>query len=125
MTTPAGIILTPAPHPRIILPQNRWVQVTPLLSVPSRVRRLKKPRPVRSRGHVLVMVRRPTTVWSSRPLVRTCRVILLDRVVRSVSVWVRAIRANIRDLRVVHFPMALMRPGTRLVCRPSRMLTRV
>lgn len=125
MTTPAGIILARAPHPRMILPQNRCVQVTPLLNDPSRPRKLTKPAPVRSRGQPLDMVRRPISVWSSRPLVVTCRVMLLSRVVRIMLVWVRAIRANIRDLRVVQFPIALIRPGTRLACRPSRMLTRV
>lgn len=119
--------LTVAPSPRIMLPQNRWVQVTPPLSLPSRPRRLTKPRPVRSRGHVLVAVRRPNRVWDSRPLVVVCRVAAASgpSVVVIMLVWVVAIRAKILDLRDVHFPMAPIRPGTRLVCRPNRMLTRV
>lgn len=127
MTTPSGIALTPAPHPSIILPQNRCVQVTPALRLPSRVRRLTKPRPVRSRGHVLTAVRRPNSVWDSVPLVAVCLMAAVPGpvVVVVVLVCVRAIRASMEDLRLVHFPIALIRPGTRLVCRPSRMLTRV
>lgn len=118
--TPDGNTLTPPPSRPIAVPQHPWVPVTLVLIRCSRPRRLKKPRPVPKLGHRLIMVENLVTVLES--LVPVPNPLLADRVVQSF-VCVAIIPRSARVLRVVQFPIAPIKPGTRLYCPPRHILT--
>lgn len=115
-----GKARTVPPQLRITLPQSTWVQSTPPLALARLVRSREKPVPVPRLGQVLEMVRSLCSVRASRLEVLTP---VLGAAVAVMVPWVVAMVLRALDLRVVQFPMALIRPGTRLPSCRSRVLT--
>lgn len=121
---PVGKWCMEMPQAWVILPNRPWVIETWPLAFLSRVRSLRKPRPVPRLGQSLDMVTRWFSVECIRVRVRRNLVsplgarLLVDKPTEAVPVWVLAILAKARALRVVQFPIAPIKPGTRLVwCR--------
>lgn len=98
------------------------MNVIPLLALDSLLRSRWKPRLVPRLGQPLVIVNNWFNVESSTSL---ARFVVVGFRVEIVVVWVVAILLRAFPLREVHFPMASIRPGTRLRWCRNRMLTRV
>lgn len=131
--TPFGNTRIPPPKVTMVLPQVRWVNVIPPLAEASLLESRTTPRPVPRLGQVLESVNSWLSAVASRPLV-------LDSVVTAVGLlgpipvvlrvaivrsWVWTMVLSVLCLRPTQFSVILIRPGTRLRCWASRMLTRV
>lgn len=127
---PIGNRCISMPRVLIVLTQCPCVIVTWPLAFLSRVRRLRNFRPDPSLGQVLIMVSSCDSVLLSRlrVVVNVVSVVGLPVTLGAVRrvlmcVWDVAILARICLLRVVKVPIAVIRPGIRLVwCRHRPMI---
>lgn len=105
-----------------MVPQHPSVPVTLLLPPPSRLPKLRKPRPVPSLGQCLVIIPTSLSVSASLSLVETPRLVATpEQPLPSVV----TIPRKALVLRPVQFPMEVITPGTKLYSPPKQILTAV
>lgn len=122
VTRPDGNALIVPPNLPAVEPKQWCMVVSPPLRLETLLRNRKKPRPVPRLGQVLSATPNLVRVEARMPLVTTP---LLTAPVSTVLPWVPTMCLRALPLREVQFPIALINRGTRLRCRPSRMLTLV
>lgn len=120
VSKPWGKAWTVAPHVCVALPNSPCLISTWPLAFLNRVRNLPKPLPVPKLGQVLATVSR----WSNVSFIlfrvpRQVRTplgarLLVSTRTRAVPSWVLIMVRKALPLREVHFPIAPIRPGTKL-----------